>query len=76
MIEQEIIKSLGKEMQEAMDFGIVADPAYTVYVKLTNDQWNWLCDNVGIPQKDWVVRKGAVWFKQEQHRTLYVLRWA
>ena len=49
---------------------------YPVFGRITNDQWNWLCDNVGTPQKDWIVSKGAVWFREEKHRTLYVLRWA
>ena len=49
---------------------------YPVFGRMTNDQWNWLCNNVGTPQEDWVLRKGAVWFREEKHRTLYVLRWA
>jgi len=47
---------------------------YAVFGRITNDQWNWLCDTV--PHKDWSYGKGAVWFKQEKHKTLYVLRWA
>lgn len=49
---------------------------YPVFGRITNDQWNWLCDNVGTPRKDWSYGKGAVWFKEEKHKTLYILRWA
>jgi hypothetical protein len=49
---------------------------YPVFVRLTNDQWNWLCDTIGTPQKDWACKKGAVWFKCEQDKMLYLLKWA
>jgi hypothetical protein len=76
MIEQEILASLGKEMQESIDFEIVADPKHTVSVRrLSNDQWNWLCNNIGTPQKDWLYNFGHVWFLKEEHKTLWLLRW-
>lgn len=76
MIEQEIIESLAKEMQETMDFGIVADPKHTVSVRVSNDQWNWLCNNIGTPQKDWMYKFGHICFLKEEHKTLWLLRWA
>jgi hypothetical protein len=49
---------------------------YPVPCKVTNDQWNWLCDNIGKPQKDWLCNFGHVWFLKEEHKTLWLLRWA
>ncbi len=48
---------------------------YPVFGKLTSEQWSWLCDRIGKPQKDFVVSRGAVWFKDEKHKILYLLRW-
>lgn len=48
---------------------------YPVFGRITNDQWNWLCDNIGTPQKDWICSKGAIWFREEKHKMLYILRW-
>jgi len=48
---------------------------YPVFGGITTDQWNWLCDTVSPPRKEWIVGKGAVWFKQEKHKVLYLLRW-
>jgi hypothetical protein len=77
MIEQEIIESLGKEMQEAIDFTLLAEmDKYPVPVRLSNDQWNWLCDTIGTPQRDWMYNFGHVWFLKEEHKTLWLLRWA
>ena len=46
-----------------------------VFGRVSDEQWNWLCDNVGEPQKDWVLSRGAVWFRDEKHKVLYLLRW-
>jgi hypothetical protein len=49
---------------------------YPVFGRIGNDQWDWLCDHVSLPRKEWIVGKGAVWFKQEKHKTMYLLRWS
>ena len=49
---------------------------YPVFGGINNDQWNWLCDNIGKPQKDWTCSRGAVWFKREQDKMWYLLRWS
>jgi hypothetical protein len=49
---------------------------YAVPVKITNDQWNWLCDNIGIPQKDWHYNFAHIWFYKAEHKTLWLLKWS
>jgi hypothetical protein len=49
---------------------------YPVFGRISNDQWNWLCDNISLPREEWIVSKGAVWFKQEKHKMWYILRWS
>ncbi len=49
---------------------------YPVFGGISTEQWNWLCDNVSPPRKEWIVGKGAVWFKDEKHKVLYILRWS
>lgn len=51
------------------------DKDYAVPCKVTNDQWNWLCDNIGTPQKDWHYNFAHIWFHKEEHKTLWTLRW-
>lgn len=46
-----------------------------VPVRLTNDQWNWLCDNIGKPQKDWMYNFGHVWFLTEEDKSHWLLKW-
>lgn len=55
-----------------------ADEMYAVVVprSLSNDQWNWLCDNIGKPQRDWKYNFATIWFIREQDRTAFLLRWA
>ena len=48
---------------------------FPVFGRISNDQWNWLCNNIGTPQKDWRLNRGAIWFKDENLRTLYILKW-
>jgi hypothetical protein len=49
---------------------------YPVFGRISNDQWEWLCRNIGAPYQAWTVSRGAVWFREQKHRTLYILRWA
>lgn len=51
---------------------------YPVYIsaRLTNDQWNWLCDNIGTPQRDWLYKIGQVWFLKEEDLTHWMLKWS
>ncbi len=49
---------------------------YPVFGGISNDQWQWLCDTIGPPRKDWIVGKGAVWFRQDKHRMWYKIRWS
>jgi len=48
---------------------------YAVPIRMSNDQWNWLCDNIGVPRKDWFYNFGHVWFLEEKHKIMYILRW-
>lgn len=49
---------------------------YPVFGRISNEKWEWLCRNVGAPYGQWTVGRGAVWFKDEKYKTLYILRWA
>jgi len=50
---------------------------YAVSCKnITNDQWNWLCNTIGTPTKDWHYNFAHIWFYKEEHKTLWLLRWA
>jgi hypothetical protein len=76
-LEEKIIESLGKEMQAAMDYEIINDDKHPVPCKnITNDQWNWLCNTIGTPRKDWHYNFAHIWFLREEHKTLWLLRWA
>lgn len=75
-IEKEIVESLANQMMAATDFEIVNSDKYPVSVKLTNEQWNWLCDTIGKPQLDWKYNFGQIWFNEEKHKTLWLLRWS
>jgi len=44
--------------------------------RITNDQWNWLCDTIGTPRKDWHYNFSHVWFLREKDKVLWLLRWA
>lgn len=48
---------------------------YPVFGRISDEKWSWLCDNLGAPGKVWTVSRGAVWFLNEQHKTLYILKW-
>jgi hypothetical protein len=53
------------------------DEKYAVCVpRMTNNQWNWLCNNIGKPQKDWAYNFAHIWFFSEKDRTAFLLRWA
>lgn len=48
---------------------------YPVNVRLTNEQWNWLCDTIGPPQKAWQYMFGQVLFLTDQDRMWWILKW-
>jgi hypothetical protein len=49
---------------------------YPVFHRMNEAKWAWLCESMGEPGPNWLCAKGAVWFKQEADRTMYLLRWA
>lgn len=53
----------------------MTQPVYPVNVRLSNEQWNWLCDCIGQPQKAWRYNFGSVKFFSEQDRMWWILRW-
>ena len=43
---------------------------------ISNDQWNWLCNNIGTPMTDWQYNIATIWFFTEEDRTMFLLRWS
>jgi hypothetical protein len=47
-----------------------------VFKNMSNEQWNWLCNNIGKPMRDWQYNIATIWFFTEEDRTMFLLRWA
>ena len=47
-----------------------------VFKHMSNEQWSWLCNNIGTPMRDWEYNIAIIWFFKEEHRTMFLLRWA
>lgn len=49
---------------------------YPVFGGINDEKWSWLCSTIGKPGQDWRSAKGAIWFKQEADRVMFLLRWS
>lgn len=67
----------------ALDLGLNNAPLergfkYNCYVTARTwpEQIRWLLENLGPIGENWEYHRSEVWFKTEEERTMFLLRWA